>query len=37
MPYERKQVVAIFLNIKRKKGKKAAKKFARKHRGDFKK
>ena len=37
MPYSKDQVVAIFLNIKRKKGKKAARKFGKKHRADFKK
>jgi hypothetical protein len=35
MPYPRKQAVAIFLDIKRRKGKGAARKFGRKHRSDF--
>ena len=37
MPYDNpKQAVAIFLDIKRKKGLKKAKEFGRKHREDFK-
>lgn len=37
MPYaNRKQAVAIFLNIKRRQGQKAAEAFGRKHRADFK-
>lgn len=36
MPYDQDQARAIFLNIKRKKGRKAAEKFGRKHREDFK-
>jgi hypothetical protein len=36
MPYKRDQAVAIFLDVKRRKGKKAAEKFGRKHREDFK-
>lgn len=35
MPYPRKQAVAIFLDLKRRKGAAAADKFGRKHRADF--
>jgi plasmid stabilization system protein ParE len=35
MPYTQRQARAIFLNIKRKKGKKAARRFGRKHRASF--
>lgn len=37
MPYSRKQAVAIFLSIKRKKGEGEAEAFGKKHRQDFKK
>lgn len=37
MPYDQKQAQAIFLNIKRKKGAKAARAFGKKHRQDLSK
>jgi hypothetical protein len=35
MPYPQDQARAIFLDIKRRKGERAAKKFGRKHRADL--
>ena len=35
MPYPRKQAVAIFMDIQRKRGQAAAEAFGRKHRGDM--
>jgi hypothetical protein len=36
MPYSRDQAVAVFLDIKKKRGERAAKKFGKKHSQDFK-